>query len=248
MARIFQTQAKSNGGPTAGSNAVTKFTSRGTRATQPLFSDLSRNFYITVNLNGNPFFSGNAPSGAQMKYDYNRVALKATDFFAPNLFGAYEYYRIAKIDTEFVWDASPTDGVVSGDLYTAHDFDSREAETSNEYINRRDLRHQVFTNHRPVLTDTYVPRMVDNVSTDVESKDYVQPQNRWWNCENVEDHRWGCLRYVVVAHDATKKYPTNDAAIFVRHKLYLEVKGLKNAITPSIPPAIRNSDELGNQL
>lgn len=223
---------------------VHHFYSVGTRATQPLFSDLSRNFYFTMDLNGNPFFSGTQPNGAVSKYDYNRIAIAVGDYFVDNLFGGYEYYRVKKIETIFNWVSTPTNGLINGELYTSLDKDSRDAETSNAYINRPDLKRYVFSNRNPSHSVSYTPFMVDFVDDDeIDKVAYIQPQNRWWNCADFRNHRWGCLRYVAVNNNSNAY--TSDASVFVRHRIWIEVKGQKDVVTPSVPPAIQG---LGKQM
>jgi len=235
-----KSETKMGNGSSAGTGdlTVTEFYSAGTRATQPLFSDLRRNHYATMNLNGNPYFTGTVPSAAACKYDYNRTAVAVGDYFVDNLFGAYEYYRVKKIETTFTWcNPQGQNGAayVNGELYYALDRDSRDSETSNEYINRRNLKRQYFNNHSLSHSYSYQPYMVDYVDDDEgEQVKYIQPAERWWNCKDFRNHRWGCLRYVLINNNAVG----TDANVFVRHRLWIECKGQTNVITPSIPPEV----------
>lgn len=238
MAKTATNSNKSNGAR----EKVVTFYSAGTRATQPLFSDLNRNFYLTMDLIGNPFFSGTQPSGAQSKYDYNRIAISPSEFFVDNLFGAYEYYRISKIETTFQWATNPL-GPINGELYTFVDKDGRDAENSNAYINRGDMRRRFFTNAQTAHSFTYVPNMVDFLNdSQTDSVQYIQPHDRWWNTTEFRNHRWGCLRYVAVSNAYDNS--AGDQAIFVKHRVWIEVKGQKDLVTPSVPPAV---SDLGKQ-
>lgn len=225
---------------------IITFVSRGSRFSEPSFSDLNRSFYARLDLNGNPFFSGIQPTGADSKYDYNRIALSPILYFADGIFAAYDYYRITRIETTFVWSSAPDDGVICGELWTAIDKDSREPENSNAYINRRNLQRREFTNDCHTHTVSYVPFLVDR-GDDAESQDYIQPTERWWNTTNVRDHRWGCMRYTLIAPASNARY-SNAAAVFVHHRVVLEVKGQKDVVTPSFPPAGARAGEYPTEL
>lgn len=231
----------SNG--STGDETVTMFFSAGGRSTQPLFSDLCRNFVAVIELNGNPFFTGTQPTRAVSKYDYNRIALNVSDYFVDNLFGAYDYYRVKNVETTFTWCHLNSDGAVNGELLTSIDKDSRDAENSNTYINRRNLSRRVFDVNNLSHTISYRPYMVDIIGQDEDSEvNYIQPLDRWWNTADFRSHRWGCMRYMLIdwAPDNT------SACVFVKHRVWLEVKGQKDLVTPSVPPA--SAEYYGKQL
>lgn len=60
-----------------------------------------------------------------------------------------------------------------------------------------------------------------------KEKEYLQPSNRWMNTANVDDHRYGTIRIIGQTLDASP-YSDNDAVIHIRHRIKLEMKGLKS--------------------
>jgi len=202
---------------------IAEFTSRGAQGGTSLVG----NYFITLDEPGNPFTG--SQEGA---YKLTAAAIDLRAYFADNLFGAYDYYKVTGCETTVTWITSPTNGVqIGGELMWCFDHDSRVVENVALVANRTTLQTHTFTNNHRRHVIKWNPFLVeDSVTSGVAGSqvDYVQPRSRWLNTANVADHRFGTLRMIGQNWSATNGFPSIDATIEIRHRIVIQTKGLKS--------------------
>lgn len=191
------------------------------------------NYFINLNEAGMPF-----TASAKGKYKLTTSALDLTNYFASNLFGAYDYYRVTDCETTLTWTRMPTNGVaVAGEVLFVFDNDSRDEVPLTSVLNRSQLQTRMFTNSCLRHVVKWKPFLVEDSRTEGvngSQVDYVQPRNRWLNTDNVEAHRFGTLRLVGSVFDGSNGYPSETPTIEIRHRVTMEMKGLRS-VQPQIP-------------
>jgi len=189
-------------------------------------TSLVGNHIMVLTTEGNVFDATQAG-----KYKHEGIAIDLRAYFSQGIFDAYDYYRISGCRTTFTWGTMPQDGTpIGGEIFWCIDKDSRSVETFTETANRKVLQSRTFTNNSIRHTVKWRPHLVDNGSTLGQANaqlEYVQPLNRWMNCSNIDDHRYGTIRLIGQVWDASP-YPDNDPVIHIRHWISIEVKGLKS--------------------
>jgi len=190
------------------------------------------NYFIILNETGMPF-----TASQQGKYKLSTAAIDLSNYFADNLFAAYDYYRVIHCETTFTWTTMPTNGVaVGGEILFVFDNDSRDNVPLVSVLNRNELQTRMFTNANLRHVVKWKPYLVEDSATEGTAGaqvDYVQPRSRWLNTDNFELHRFGTIRMVGSIFDGSNGYPSNDPTIEIRHRVTVEMKGLRSVQAPS---------------
>lgn len=202
--------------------AVSTYSSRGANSTSP--PSQTGNTFYNLSEAGNPF--DGSQDGA---YAHFVVALDMKNFFSGDIFLAYDNYRVKEIETTFTMKDMPENRGLSGEILFCIDKDSRTVDSLKDTCNRNTLQTRIFTNNTVRHIVSWSPYLVEDSETfDVSGKqvDFVMPQNRWLNTNNVSNHRFGSLKCVVSVPNGSH-YGQNFQAVSVRHRVTVEFKGLK---------------------
>jgi hypothetical protein len=235
----MKTPARRSGKPTSTpfNGAITHFTSRSAVGGT---SELG-NYFITMDEAGNPY------TGSQQgAYALTPIHFDPTVYFAANLFGAYDYYKVEDCETTLTWTTTPTNGVpIAGEILFVLDKDSRTPVPLSQVANRNELQSRVFTNNTIRHIIKWQPYLVEDSQTEGvpgAQVDYIQPRGRWLNTDNSSNHRFGTLRLIAQNFDAGNGYPTAGATLQIRHRVKIAVKGLRS----TQPSPSLTSDEVSD--
>jgi len=204
-------------------SSITEFTSQGgAQVSSPL-----GNQFFNLDIPGNPWDGSQDGS-----YKLIVLQMDLSRYFSANVFQTYDRYRVAECETTFYWKSGvPTGGPILAEMYFCIDKDSRTDETLIQTANRTALQTRTFDVCHTRQVIAWKPFLVEDSDTfDIAGKqvDYTQNRNRWLNTAQVRNHRFGAIRAILQCHDAST-YGDNSPAIGVRHRIKIQVSGLKSA-------------------
>jgi hypothetical protein len=206
---------------------VTRFTSRGAVGQT---SEVGNSFFSLFEA-GNVFDSNQQG----LKNDVT-ISIDLRAFFAANLFAAYEYFKVISCETTFIWASAPENGApVMGEIMWVVDKDDRTSADVSTIANRTSLQTRSFDNNNLRRVFQWTPYLIENSRTENvpgAQVDYIQPRNRWLNCDNIANFRFGTLRVIGQCFDKIP-YEDNNPIIQWRHRIVIDTKGLKSVIPSS---------------
>lgn len=205
-----------------GKSTIVRFVSAG-GISQSAFTG---NQFKLLSITGSPWDGGQ--DGA---YGFDCYRMQLRYYFADSIFEAYDYFRVVNCETTIRWRSAPLTGPIMGDLYTYIDKDADQLPQIIEVANRRELKRKSFTNECQTHEIHWQPYVISREGGG-SSVDYVQPRERWLNTKDVANFRFGSLVILATTPNATTQYGQNDAAISIRHKITIEVKGQKTLQRP----------------
>merc|ERR1712137_4037 len=210
--------------------SITRFTSRGAVGQ----SSSVGNSFMNLFQSGNPY-DGNQ----QGKYNEQILSIDLLAYFAANLFNAYDYFRVVDCETTFTWASAPENGgPVMGEMLWVVDRDSRESEEAQTIANRTSAQTRTFDNCNLRRIVNWKPYLVEDSTTSGvvgAQVDYVQPRSRWLNSKSVDQFRFGTLRVIGQCYDGSQ-YQDNNPILQWRHRLIIEMKGLKTLLPQNATP------------
>jgi len=203
------------------SNSIQVFSSAG-GVSQTNFTG---NQFKLLNTTGSPW-----DGGQDGTYGYEAYKIRLSNYFSPLLFSSYDYFRVVKCETTLFWRSAPLTGPVMGEMFWYHDKDTVSTPTLSDLANRKALKSKQFSNDRLKHKIVWTPNVVtrDGGTQDPEPVDYIQPTGRWLNCQLSNEYRFGSLIMLFTTPNFAVQYPNSDAAVSIRHKVYIEVKGQKS--------------------
>jgi len=187
------------------------------------------NQVVSLTEGGNPFTG--SQQGARSPIV---AALDMTRFFDSGVFRTYDSYKVVSCITTVTWTTMPDRHPIGGEIMWVLDKDDRLPIAEALVANRQSLQTRVFNNNSLRHTIQWSPYLVedsDTVNTGGAQLEYVQPRGRWLNCGLVNNHRFGTLRMIAQSFDLSGY--TNDPTVEVRHRVTIELKGLKSVQAPA---------------
>jgi len=188
-------------------------------------TNFSGNQFKLINATGSPW-----DGGQDGKYGFEGFRIRLDNYFSPLLFSSYDYFRVVKCETTLFWRSAPETGPVMGEMFWYHDKDSVAIPTLAEVANRKELKSKQFSNDRLKHKIVWTPNVISRERSSQEAVpvDYIQPTGRWLNSQLSREFRFGTLVMLFTTPNAAVQYPNSDAAVSIRHKVWIEMKGQKS--------------------
>ena len=141
----------------------------------------------------------------------------------------------------------PNNGTgVNGMLLYSIDKDSNGDIPEENVVNRRDAKVKYFDNCHLSHTVKWCPWLVNyDQFTATNQPSYVLPRDRWLNCQEAPDHRFGSLRVYFQCNDG-EAYGPFTPTIAIQHRIVMETQG-QITVLPSSVSVVRTGDGDDNQ-